>query len=215
MSFRSAYHGRHAAPARVSPARVAGTAAALALGAVPFAAASAQADSLSPSEAAAKVVAPVMQQFPGVDEAVDRAAGAALNARPDGLADKATGIVEDRVNSSLPTAGVAPQLLSQDEFGQPQVAAGAFQYGPLGTVTRDAGPAAQKVTGAAVTGTRPVISRLRSAGVPTVSDATGQLGSMRLPVGGSVGNVTDALPVSSTLDSSAPLADAFADASEL
>src|SRR5260370_1029771 len=52
---------------------------------------------------------------------------------------------------------------------------------------------------------QPLVSQRRSSGVPTVGDLTGGLSATQLPVVGTVGSVTQTLPVTTLLGTSSPV----------
>ena len=59
------------------------------------------------------------------------------------------------------------------------------------------------------------MSQLRRTGVPTVGDLTGGLSATRLPVVGTVGSVTQTLPVTTLLGNESPVTGALQNVSGL
>lgn len=110
----------------------------------------------------------------------------------------------ERLTGSLPLNNLVPQLASASG-GPLQLAPNVLRQGALGTLTSGIAPQARDLSGGLVGQTQPLVSQLRSSGVPTVGDLTGGLSATQLPVVGTVGSVTQTLPVTTLLGTSSPV----------
>lgn len=128
------------------------------------------------------------------------AATLAAGATPLICAGTATAAPAQRDLATLGLADMSPQLGLPDS---------------LGTLTTGVAPQANQLTGGLVGQATPVVSQLRQAGVPTVGDLTAGLSGTRLPVVGTVGSVTETLPVTTVLGSGSPVTGAVQNLSGL
>jgi len=217
------YHARHAVPRRPSasgPAlrravytRLVSTAATVAAGAVPLAAAGAAQAATTPlgdlgGELPAALSAPMLNtplSVNGMRLPVNQV-GAALapgQAVTDG-ARQLTG----RLTSALPLGTMVPAVLPDP--AQPlQVAPSLLNDGALGTLSQGLTPQTQNITGTVVGQTAPLVGRLHQAGLPTVGDVTGQMSQAALPGVGTVGGLTKSLPVTTALGPNSPVTGAL------
>lgn len=110
----------------------------------------------------------------------------------------------ERLTGALPLSGLVPQLASTSG-GPLQLAPNVLREGAVGTLTAGLSPQARDLTGGLVRQAQPLVSQLRQTGVPTVGDLTGSLSATQLPVVGTVGSVTQTLPVTTLLGSESPV----------
>jgi hypothetical protein len=110
----------------------------------------------------------------------------------------------ERLTSALPLSNLVPQLASASG-GPLQLAPNVLREGAVGTLTSGLSPQARDLTGGLVGQAQPLVSQLRQTGVPTVGDLTGGLSSTQLPVVGTVGSVTQTLPVTTLLGTESPV----------
>lgn len=109
---------------------------------------------------------------------------------------------------ALPINNVMPQLAA--ESGNPlALAPNVLHQGALGTLTSGISPQADELAGGVIGQAAPLVSQLRQGGVPTVTDLTGKLSGTQLPVVGSVGSLTQTLPVTSVLGADSPVTGAL------
>lgn len=76
-------------------------------------------------------------------------------------------------------------------------------------------PQSDALTGMVIQQAKPVVDQLQQSGVPTVGGLTNQLGQTPLPAVGTVGRVTQTLPITTVLGTSNPLADTLNSTTEL
>ena len=119
-----------------------------------------------------------------------------------------------RLTSALPLSNLVPQLASASS-GPLQLAPTVLRDGALGTLTSGLSPQARDLTGGLVGQAAPLVSQLRQTGVPTVGDLTGGLSATQLPVVGTVGSVTQTLPVTTLLGTESPVTGALQNLSGL
>jgi hypothetical protein len=90
--------------------------------------------------------------------------------------------------------------------GQPmQLAPTLLQDGAVGTLTDGFGGKSMQLTNGVVGQTQPLVAQLQKQGVPTVGDVTTSLSQSKLPVFGSVGSLTAAVPVSEMVGNNSPV----------
>jgi hypothetical protein len=90
--------------------------------------------------------------------------------------------------------------------GQPmQLAPTLLQDGAVGTLTDGFGGKSMELTNGVVGQTQPLVAQLQKQGVPTVGDVTTSLSQSKLPVFGSVGSLTAAVPVSEMVGGNSPV----------
>ena len=113
-----------------------------------------------------------------------------------------------QLTEALPINNVMPQLAA--ESGGPlALAPNVLRQGALGTLTAGISPQADQLAGGVIGQATPLVSQLRQGGVPTVSDLTGKLSGTQLPMVGSVGSLTQTLPVTSVLGADSPVTGAL------
>jgi len=118
------------------------------------------------------------------------------------LATKATSLVRP-VGSALPVSGLIGQFAPAVAGAQ-----GTAQLLPDESVGTLNGDFAAKGAGLAdnVAGRMsPMIQELRTEGVPTVGDVTSTVGGAKMPLFGTVGGLTSAMPVSEALGAQSPV----------
>lgn len=120
----------------------------------------------------------------------------------------------ERLTGALPLANLVPALASTSS-GPLQLAPNVLRAGALGTLTSGLSPQTRDLTGGVVGQAQPLVSQLRQTGVPTVADVTGSLSSTQLPVVGTVGSVTQTLPVTTLLGTESPVTGALQNLSGL
>jgi hypothetical protein len=238
--------GKHRRPQRSASRNLAATAAVLAAGALPLAAAgSAFADtapagqgplsSLSLSQvpfglgAAASPVDGAVPLAGTIAEAVtssvgsgDLPAGGLLGANSaqtqtreavmtgqaaneaGGLASK-TSLMAGQLTGELPVAGLVDEVAPAMAGGPMQVAPNLLQDGTVGTLTDGFGGRTMDLANGTVDQMQPVVSQLHRQGVPTVGDVTTSLSQTDVPVFGTVGNLTSAVPVSQMVGDQSPV----------
>lgn len=130
-------------------------------------------------------------------------AGGLATAADHALTDGAQSAAE-RLTGALPLNNLVPQLASTSG-GPLQLAPNVLHEGAIGTLASGIAPQARNLSGGLVGQAQPLVSQLHSNGVPTVGDLTGGLSATQLPVVGTVGSVTQTLPVTTLLGSSSPV----------
>jgi hypothetical protein len=113
-----------------------------------------------------------------------------------------------RLAEALPLNNLTPQLAA-GSGGPLSLAPNVLHQGALGTLTSGLSPQADALAGGVIGQATPLVSQLRQGGVPTVSDLTGKLSGTQLPVVGSVGSLTQTLPVSTVLGADSPVTGAL------
>jgi hypothetical protein len=135
-------------------------------------------------------------------------AGSSLANATDRLLGAQTQGATARLAEALPLNNLTPQLAA--ESGGPlALAPNVLHQGALGTLTAGLTPQADELAGGVISQAAPLVSQLRQGGVPTVSDLTGKLSGTQLPMVGSVGSLTQTLPVTSVLGSGSPVTGAL------
>lgn len=207
------YRARHAAPRRAGYRRFVYSAAAVAAGAVPLAAAGAAHAAATPlgdlgGQVPAALSMPALNTPLSVNGAqlpVSRAgspftAGQALSAGAHQLTS--------RLSSALPLGTMVPAVLPDPN--QPlQAVPGLLDDAALGTLSQGLEPQTQSITGTVVGQTAPLVGRLHQAGLPTVGDVTGRVSQTSLPGVGAVGGLTESLPVTTALGPNSPVTGAL------
>jgi hypothetical protein len=113
-----------------------------------------------------------------------------------------------RLAEALPLNNLTPQLAASADSPL-SLAPNVLHQGALGTLTSGLSPQADALAGGVIGQATPLVSQLRSGGVPTVSDLTGKLSGAQLPMVGSVGSLTQTLPVSTMLGADSPVTGAL------
>jgi hypothetical protein len=108
---------------------------------------------------------------------------------------------------ALPVNNLMPQLAASG--GPLGLAPNVLHQGALGTLTSGLSPQADALAGGVIGQAAPLVSQLRQGGVPTVSDLSGKLSGTQLPVVGSVGSLTQTLPVTGVLGADSPVTGAL------
>jgi len=93
--------------------------------------------------------------------------------------------------------------------------AATMPNGGLGGLTAGVAPQTDPVTAPLFQQAGPVAGQLERSGVPTIGSLTNQLSQTPLPAAGTVGHLTQTLPISSVLGTSNPLANALNSATQL
>jgi hypothetical protein len=143
----------------------------------------------------------------------------ARSAAPDmsGLATSSTRALTvgaERLASALPLAGLMPQIASASD-GPLQLTPNLLRNGALGALTQGFAPQTNDLTGGLVNQATPLVQQLHQRGVPTVGDVTTQLSQAQLPVVGTVGRLTQTLPVTGVLGADNPVTGALQNVSQL
>lgn len=235
MSIPRARKGRHAAPARPTGRRLAVAAAALAAGAAPLvcggtAAAAATSSTQPDLSALVPTLAlpdrtlpfglpdslgtltqglPLTHDLPmnSVNDAVSEAMpllGEVTHADDLGLLAKQPPQAEQLAHSALPLAGLVSQL-TPTSGGPLRLTPHDLQDGVLGTLTSGIAPQTSSLTDGLVEQATPLVSQLHQVGVPTVGDVTSGLSGTQVPVVGTVGSVTQMVPVTTILGAQSPV----------
>jgi hypothetical protein len=134
-------------------------------------------------------------------------AGSLASSADHALTDGAQRTAE-RLTSALPLSNLVPELASTSG-GPLQLAPNVQRAGAVGTLTSGLAPQTRDLTGGLVGQAQPLVSQLRQTGVPTVGDLTGGLSATQLPIVGSVGSVTQTLPVTTLLGTESPVTGAL------
>lgn len=113
-----------------------------------------------------------------------------------------------RLTEALPLNNVMPQLAA-GSGGPLALGSNVLHQGALGTLTSGLSPQAEELAGGVIDQATPLVSQLRQSGVPSVSDLTGKLSGTQLPMVGSVGSVTQMLPVTTVLGANSPVTGAL------
>ena len=208
MSIPQARKGRHAAPAKPAGRRLAVAAAALAAGALPLACAGTAAAATAPQDA------PMLPTL-GLPDSAGPLAGSLPLAGNLPVTDLVTGMTAaERPTSALPLSNLVPQL-APASGGPLQLAPNVLRESAVGTLASGLSPQTRDLTGGLAGQAQPLVSQLRQTGVPTVGDLTGGLSSTQLPVVGTVGSVTQTLPVTTLLGTESPVTGALQNLSVL
>jgi hypothetical protein len=86
-----------------------------------------------------------------------------------------------------------------------QLAPTLLQDGTVGTLTNGFGGKSMEITNGVVGQAQPMVAQLQKQGVPTVGAVTTSLSQSKLPVFGSVGGLTAAVPVSEMVGGGSPV----------
>ena len=207
------YRARHAAPRRSGCRRFVYSAAVVAAGAVPLAAAGAAHAAAAPlgdlgGELPAVFSLPALNTPISVDSAHLPVGRATTSFTAAQAVNAGAHVLTSRLNSALPLGTVMPAVLPDPN--QPlQAMSSLLDDGPLGTLSQGLEPQTQSITGAVVGQTSPIVGQLHQAGLPTVGDVTGQVSQTSLPGVGAVGGLTESLPVTSALGRNSPVTGAL------
>jgi hypothetical protein len=109
------------------------------------------------------------------------------------------------LSAALPVTGLVDEVAPAMAGGPMQVAPNLLQDGTVGTLTDGFGGKAMDLTNGTVGQVQPVVSQLHQQGVPTVGDVTTSLSQTDVPVFGTVGNLTSAVPVSQMVGDQSPV----------
>ncbi len=134
-------------------------------------------------------------------------AGSLASSADHALTDGAQRTAE-RLTSALPLSNLVPELAATSG-GPLQLAPNVLRDGAVGTLTSGLAPQTRDLTGGLVGQAQPLVSQLRQTGVPTVGDLTGGLSATQLPIVGTVGSVTQTLPVTTLLGTESPVTGAL------
>ena len=130
------------------------------------------------------------------------------------LAAGATGLA-GQVTPSLPMYNVleqvAPAMAGQPEHALPPL----LKNSDLVNMNGDFGAHASALANRVATRMQPTVQELRGAGVPSVADVTGTVSAAKVPLFGTVGGFTSAMPVGQTLGDASPVLGAVNAASGL
>jgi len=120
------------------------------------------------------------------------------------LATKTTQLTSE-LTTVLPVAGLVHEV-APTMAGQPvQLAPTLLQDGAVGTLTDGFGGKSMELTNGVVGQAEPFVTQLRQQGVPTVGDVTTSLSGSKVPVFGTVGDLTAAVPVSEMVGNNSPV----------
>ena len=121
-----------------------------------------------------------------------------------GLATR-TSQMAGHLTAALPVAGLVDEVAPAMAGGPMQVAPNLLQDGTVGTLTDGFGGKAMDLATGTVGQVQPMVSQLHQQGVPTVGDLTTSLSQTDVPVFGTVGNLTSAVPVSQMVGDQSPV----------
>ena len=110
-----------------------------------------------------------------------------------------------RLTSALPVAGLVTEVAPAMAGGPMQLAPTVLRDGTVGTLTDGFGARAMQLAGGVVGQVHPAVAQLQQQGVPTVGDVTTSLSQTQVPVFGSVGGLTSAVPVSEMVGDQSPV----------
>ena len=120
-----------------------------------------------------------------------------------------------RVASAVPVAGLLDQVAPAASGQRARMAPAAAQDGGTGLLAEGVGARTTELTSRFVGRMGPVVGQLHTAGVPTVGDVTSTLSQTRMPMFGTVGGLTSAVPVTQVLGDGSPVVGALGAASRL
>ena len=159
-------------------------------------------------QADAQVRSATLEQQPA-DSAQKVALGAGnLANATDRLLSEQAQRATSRLAEALPLNNLIPQLASASG-GPLQLAPNVLHEGALGKLASGLTPQTDELAGGVINQATPLVSQLRQTGVPTVGDLTGKLSETQLPMVGSVGSLTQTLPVTSMLGADSPVTGAL------
>lgn len=208
--------GKHRRP-RTTGRSLATAAAVLTAGALPLAAAgsafaSAAADPLT-------LAAPLTAGDPLADAGVSAKAAelggklGELSAGADKLTTQA-GVLADRLSSGDAMKGLLHDVVPANPKAVPgELAPAVLRNGTVGTLTGAVGQRTTQMAQGVVAQARPMAGQLQQGGVPTVGDLTASLSRTQMPMFGTVGGLTTAVPVGAVLGT--PVMDSLGAASAL
>ena len=143
------------------------------------------------------VVSPQAQTREALTTGQATAETAALAAKTTQMTGKLTGLV--------PVGGLVHEV-APAMTGQPvQLAPTLLQDGAVGTITDGFGGKSMELTDGVVGQAAPFVAQLQKQGVPTVGDVTTSLSQSKVPVFGTVGGLTAAVPVSEMVGDNSPV----------
>jgi len=208
--------GKHRRP-RTTGRTMATAAVALTAGALPLAAASAAFASAAPDPLA--VAAPLTAGDPLADAGVSGKAMeltgklAELSAGADQLTEQGSKLA-DQLGGGGPEKQLLHDLVPPNAQTVPgELAPGVLRNGTVGTLTGTVGQRTTQVAANVVAQARPMAGQLHQGGVPTVGDVTASLSRTQMPMFGTVGGLTTAVPVGAVLGT--PVMDSLGAASTL
>jgi hypothetical protein len=110
-----------------------------------------------------------------------------------------------RLSSELAVNGLVSEVAPAMSGGPMQLAPNLLQDGTVGTLTDGFGGKSMQLAGGVADQLHPVAAQLQQQGVPTVGDVTTSLSQTQVPVFGTVGNLTSAVPVSEMVGNQSPV----------
>ncbi|WP_034268638.1 hypothetical protein [Actinospica robiniae] len=208
--------GKHRRP-RTTGRTVATAAAALTAGALPLAAAGTAFAAAAPDPLA--VAAPLTAGNPIADSGLG-AKAVELNGKIQDLSAGADQLEQgaDQLATQIGSGAAAKGLLHQAVPANPnavpgELAPAVLRNGTVGTLTGTVGQRTTAVAANVAAQARPMAAQLQQGGVPTVGDATASLSRTQMPMFGTVGALTTAIPVSTVFGT--PVMDSLGAASAL
>ncbi|MBR7835869.1 hypothetical protein KDL01_21525 [Actinospica durhamensis] len=219
--------GKHRRP-RTTGRTIAATAAVLTAGAIPLAAAgsafasTAAGDPLAATGLSALPMAGAMgsQLTESAGLGAMPVAGAGLTQKTNELYQKADELTEkaDQLTAQLGTGAPVRDLLHEMVPPNPhavpgEIAPGVLRNGAVGTMTGGVGQRTSQVAADVAGQVQPTAKQLHSSGVPTVGDVTSSLSRTQMPMFGTVGSLTSAVPVGAVLGD--PVMNALGAASQM
>lgn len=191
--------GKHRRP-RSTGRTLAATAAVLTAGALPLAAAGtafAAAAQPEPSAAAGLSASPLSNLTEKTAELGGKVQ--VLSAKADRLEQQA-GQLADQLGTGGPVKSVLHDIVPPTTNAVPgEVAPAVLRNGAVGRLTGGVGLQTEQMARNVVDQARPMADQLRQGGVPTVGEMTSSLSRTGMPVFGTVGGLTSAVPVGAVL----------------
>jgi hypothetical protein len=120
------------------------------------------------------------------------------------LASKTTQMT-GKLTSIVPVSGLVHEVAPAMAGSPMQLAPTLLQDGAVGTLTDGFGGKSMELTNGVVGQAAPLVAQLQKQGVPTVGNVTTSLSQSKLPVFGTVGNLTAAVPVSEMVGDNSPV----------
>jgi X-X-X-Leu-X-X-Gly heptad repeat protein len=208
--------GKHRRP-RTTGRTVATAAAALTAGALPLVAAGAAVASAAPDPLA--VAAPLTAGNPIADSGLG-AKAVELNGKIQDLSAGADQLEHgaDQLATQIGSGAAVKDLLHQAVPANPKAVPGelapaVLRDGTVGTLTGTVGQRTTAMAANVAAQARPMAAQLQQGGVPSVGDATASLSRTQMPMFGTVGALTTAIPVSAVFGT--PVMDSLGAASAL
>ena len=202
--------GKHRRP-RPTGRTIAATAAVLTAGALPLAAAG---SAFASSAAGDPLAATGLTALPMAGAVGSELTGTmGLGSMPVGLSQKTNELYQkaddltektDQLTAQLGTGAPVRQLLHEAVPPNPhpvpgEIAPGVLRNGAVGTLTGGVGQRTAQVADSVVGQVQPTAKQLHSGGVPTVGDVTSSVSRTEMPMFGTVGSLTSAVPVGAAL----------------